>query len=235
MCAGVERSWILTLAIAAAMIPVAAAQEISDIYVTPIAKAPFSGIVYVQRTIIGRGGSVTNLTATREIGRDHVGRTFEVRRSSVFTSQTTEPAIIRIDLYDPQTSVFTVLFPSNRTFVQRIVDDLPSPLPAFKHASPAENSSTDYMKDGDLGTREVSGVAARGFRKLKITPADFSGTGKEIVISDEYWYSDDLRIYVMIKHDDPRTGNITMTLGEISRTEPNPVLFEIPSGYKPKN
>jgi hypothetical protein len=53
------------------------------------------------------------------------------------------------------------------------------------------------------------------------------------IITDEYWYSDDLRINLIIKHSDPREGTTTMTVSDIARVEPDPSLFEIPDGYEP--
>jgi hypothetical protein len=38
---------------------------------------------------------------------------------------------------------------------------------------------------------------------------------------------------VMVKHDDPRKGSVTMTLTQATRTDPDPSLFQIPEGYKP--
>ena len=55
--------------------------------------------------------------------------------------------------------------------------------------------------------------------------------GKEVVITDEYWYSQDLRINLMIKHSEPRKGMTTMTVAQVTRTEPNPAFFEVPEGY----
>jgi hypothetical protein len=51
--------------------------------------------------------------------------------------------------------------------------------------------------------------------------------------TDEYRYSDDLRINLIIKHSDPRTGSVTMTVTQVIRTEPDSARFEIPDGYKP--
>ncbi len=54
-----------------------------------------------------------------------------------------------------------------------------------------------------------------------------------MVITDEYWYSEDLRINLALKHNDPRTGGVTMTVTGINRSEPDPARFEIPAGYNP--
>ncbi len=45
----------------------------------------------------------------------------------------------------------------------------------------------------------MEGLLVHGVREVQTIPADNSGTGKEMLISDEYWYSDDLRINLVIK------------------------------------
>jgi hypothetical protein len=79
----------------------------------------------------------------------------------------------------------------------------------------------------------MEGVPVHGVRETQIIPAENSGTGKEIVVSDEYWYSADLRINLVIKHSDPRTGSVTMTVTQVKRWEPDPSLLEVPQGYTP--
>ncbi len=41
-----------------------------------------------------------------------------------------------------------------------------------------------------------------------------SGTGHEITITDDYWYSDDLKVYLVLKHNDPRTGEQIVGIGQ---------------------
>jgi hypothetical protein len=77
----------------------------------------------------------------------------------------------------------------------------------------------------------MAGEPVRGLRETQTIPAEKSGRGKEVVITDEYWYSDDLRINIMIKHSDPRAGTTTLTVTQITREEPDPTLFEIPDSY----
>jgi hypothetical protein len=107
--------------------------------------------------------------------------------------------------------------------------------PGLLHASSAANSlpQNEFTKEEDLGVHDMNGVPVHGVREIQTIPAANSSTGKEIVITDEYWYSDDLRINLVIKHSDPRTGSLTMTVDQIKRTEPDPALFEIPEGYAP--
>ena len=60
-------------------------------------------------------------------------------------------------------------------------------------------------------------------------PAE-NGT-KEVVVTDEDWYSQDLRIYVMIKHSDPRTESSVLTVDQVTRAEPDDAFFKVPEGY----
>jgi hypothetical protein len=53
----------------------------------------------------------------------------------------------------------------------------------------------------------------------------------EVVITDEYLHSQDLRINLMIKHSVPRKGMTTMTVAQVTPTEPDPAFFEVPEGY----
>ena len=71
------------------------------------------------------------------------------------------------------------------------------------------------------------------FAKLRLSRQRTAAPARKSVITDEYWYSDDLRINLIIKHSDPRTGSVTMTVTQVIRTEPDSARFEIPDGYKP--
>jgi hypothetical protein len=62
-------------------------------------------------------------------------------------------------------------------------------------------------------------------------PAETTGAGKEVVIT-AVWYAEDLRINVPVKHSDPRSGSVTLTVTQVSRTQPEPAFFEVPEGYK---
>ena len=78
----------------------------------------------------------------------------------------------------------------------------------------------------------MEGVTVHGVRETQIIPAAQNGTAKEVTVTDEYWYSDELRLNMLVKHNDPRTGSVTTTVTQVTRTEPDAAIFEIPSGYK---
>ena len=55
-----------------------------------------------------------------------------------------------------------------------------------------------------------------------------------IEVVTETWYSPDLQVVVMSKTSDPRFGESVYQLTNITRAEPDPSLFAVPSGYTVK-
>jgi len=226
----------LLFLICLAAVPCGWAQNTSGIFLTPVANAPFTGVIVVERTMVSHnGGPVADLKTVRDVARDSQGRVYNVFRGLVPASQNAPPPVVRIHFYDPQTRSYTYLYPQQKTYMTGTVNHPPAAEPADMVASPAGNSVplNQFTKQEDLGTHSMDGVSAHGVRVIQTIPAASSGTGNEIVLTDEYWYADDLHMNVVVKHNDPRTGSVTMTLTQVTRTDPDPALFQIPDGYRP--
>jgi hypothetical protein len=200
-------------------------------FMTPIPNAPFSGVVNIEQTIVRKDGSVMQLKSTREVARDTRGRIHNELRALNFASSPDTPELLHIHLYDPQTRISTEIDVRKRTFWTRTMNHPPSTEPpSIRFAAPDGNAPpNEFTKQEDLGIREIAGVPAHGIRQTQ-TATD-ENNGKEVVITDEYWYSQDLRINLMIKHSDPRKETTQMTVDQVTRTEPDPAFFEVPEGY----
>ena len=196
------------------------AQNISGIFVTPVADAPFTGVIKVEGTVVQPNGSRLNLKSIREVARDSRGRIYNVFRVLVPATVNGTPPIVRVHFYDPQTRSYTYLYPNQHTYLTGTVNHPPATQPADIAASPIANSAplNQSAKEENLGTRSVDGVSAHGVRETQTIPAASCSTGSEIVLTDEYWYSDDLHMNVMVNHNDPRTGSVTMTLTQVTRS-----------------
>lgn len=83
-----------------------------------------------------------------------------------------------------------------------------------------------------LGKQSIEGVEAEGKRTTVTIPAGAIGNERAIQIVQESWYSSELQTVVMTKHSDPRFGETSYRLTNISRAEPDHSLFEVPAGYK---
>jgi TonB family protein len=86
-------------------------------------------------------------------------------------------------------------------------------------------------KNESLGSQMIEGVAAEGTRTTHTIPAGSMGNERPIEVTYERWRSKELQLDVLIKSVDPRSGESTQQMTNISRGEPDPALFEIPSDY----
>ena len=83
-----------------------------------------------------------------------------------------------------------------------------------------------------LGTQFMEGIAVEGTRTTLTIPAGQIGNELPISIVSERWSSPDLKVLVMSRQSDPRFGETTYRLTNITRAEPSPQLFEIPADFK---
>jgi hypothetical protein len=61
------------------------------------------------------------------------------------------------------------------------------------------------------------------------------GNDRDITITEERWYSPDLKMNIMTKHSDPRMGETVFQVNNLTRTNPDPSLFQVPSDYQVKD
>jgi hypothetical protein len=84
----------------------------------------------------------------------------------------------------------------------------------------------------DLGSQTMEGVFVTGVRTTRTIPAGQIGNDKPISIVTEVWTSPDLKTIVYSKRSDPRMGEQTFQLTNITRAEPDPSLFTVPADFK---
>ncbi|MDT7807835.1 MAG: hypothetical protein QOJ70_1648 [Acidobacteriota bacterium] len=97
------------------------------------------------------------------------------------------------------------------------------------------NRSKADSKTEKLDARSFDGVMAEGTRTTTTIAVGEIGNEQPIQIVDERWYSPELQVVVMTRHSDPRSGETTYRLTNITRTEPAATLFQVPSDYTVKD
>jgi hypothetical protein len=224
-------SAIVSRIIFAVLLPAAVAQS-RGVFVTPIPDAPLLAVVNTQSSQILKDGTRLNQKTLSAIARDGRGRIFNERRPLIPATETATPPIITIHIYDPQTRMNTFMDPQKRVAWQSTLNRPPSALPPEVGSIPVAGATlaSPYVKEEDLGTRKMEGVDVHGIRDTQTIPAE-ANHGKEVTVVDEYWYSEELRLNMLAIHKDPRTGEETTTITQLDRREPDPAIFEIPSGY----
>jgi hypothetical protein len=113
----------------------------------------------------------------------------------------------------------------------------------FKIQGDAEPASVGIARSGGgagdtrqhteetLTPKQIEGILAEGRRSTTIIPAGTIGNDQPITIVSEEWKSPDLGVLVMTDHKDPRNGESSYRLLNISRGEPDASLFQVPADY----
>jgi len=192
-----------------------------------ITGAPYSAQAVTTFTQALANGDHIQRTNSASIWRDSQGRT-RVDRSvaNVGALSAAGGAGARaVVIHDPVAGMSYALDPSSKTARS-------TPIPAARVRENARGErQLSSAKTEDLGTQVIQGVSAQGKRVTRVIPAGQEGNEKEIDIVTETWYSPDLQVLVMSKTSDPRYGESVYQLNSISRTEPDPALFVVPSDY----
>jgi hypothetical protein len=81
----------------------------------------------------------------------------------------------------------------------------------------------------------IDGLAVEGRKTSETIPAGKIGNELPITITNEEWTSTDLKVLVLTKHSDPRTGESTYHLTNVVRADPDPSLFIVPPDYTVKD
>jgi len=97
---------------------------------------------------------------------------------------------------------------------------------------PAKRESADERKKTEsLGKKVIEGVEVEHTRVTMTIPVGEIGNTLPIEIVEETWHSPELQMTIMSKRRDPRSGERTYRLTNISRSEPDRSLFEVPPDY----
>ena len=87
-------------------------------------------------------------------------------------------------------------------------------------------------KTEDLGSQTIEGLLANGTRTTRTIPAGEIGNDRPLSIVTEVWTSPDLKTIISSKRSDPRMGEQTFQLTNITRAEPDASLFTVPPDFK---
>ncbi|HEV2963404.1 MAG TPA: hypothetical protein VG649_16365 [Candidatus Angelobacter sp.] len=216
--------------------PVLAQEGMNGVFVTPVANAPFSAVVILQSTKPLPDGTTQRFKSINNIARDSHGRIYNERRQLMPLSFTGTPALLSGHIFDPETRINIFLNPFQHIARQTILkgpapnwDEIPAP-PA--KVPVAAKTGENGPRVEDLGTQVLDNVTVHGQRFTSTIPAAVSGADKPLVVTHEYWYSEELHLNMLIKHNDPRIGEQTFTVKQVKRDDPDPQMFKVPSDYK---
>ena len=193
--------------------------NVNGVFVAPVTNAPFSATVEIYSEQKLPDGSVNLLKTINYIARDSQGRTYNENRRLVATAFEDVPPLQTFHIWDPVKGVETHLNPY--TFVARQTALIAAP-PPMRNTVPvsATAPANPPVKSEDLGTQSFENLILKGVRQSQGTES-----------TDEFWYSPDLSIYVIRKHEDAK-WKLSVTVTQIDRKEPDGSKFVVPTGYR---
>lgn len=208
----------------------------------PLAAVFESETVQIQANIT----SVVRRVTTR-IYRDSEGRT---RREQIFHAGAAAPspgeAAKIISVYDPVAGYGYSFNTATRTAHRYKLPATLLPGAPFNNRIPliieilrSDNSQTGTIRKYTLepprvlplGRQTIAGVEAEGVRVTIKVPVGALGNVNPIETTYETWIAADLRMLVKSVTKNPLSGEHTLRLTTINRTEQPRALFEAPAGY----
>jgi len=204
--------------------------------------APYSGTEVRESTQVLPNGNVISNRISSNVYRDGQGRVRTENTMPAHGPQGSgaQPVTI-VNIHDPVGGVQHTLNPQEKTDRQMTIRPAPGQNGAngrpFPGRGPANGPQrTAATRDPNtvsetLPQQTINGVQASGTRVTRTIPAGQIGNAQPIQIVHETWTSLDLKVPVMVKVSDPRTGTTVTQLTNINRAEPDPTLFQVPSDY----
>jgi hypothetical protein len=88
------------------------------------------------------------------------------------------------------------------------------------------------IKSENLGTKTIDGVLAEGHRTTMTYATGSMGNDQPFSVVMENWMSPELKTQILSVNHDPRSGDRTFKIANLSRNEPDAVLFMVPADYQ---
>lgn len=220
--------------------------------------APFSAEEsgqFVQT--LANGAHITRSTPGRKIYRDSQGRTRTempvLQIPNPGAPNTPAPPVI-IEIHDSVAGLEYVLDPINKVVHRIQAPARPQaggiagggvgitvssssgitqvPVSTTQVISAANMPKPPQTRKESMGSKDIQGVLADGERQITTYETGSQGNDAPFDVVSETWTSSQLKLRVMSKTMDPRSGDNIFELKNLSATEPNPSLFIPPPDYQ---
>jgi len=202
--------------------------HVDGIQIRPVAGKPFSGRDNIEWTRILEDGSVVKTHLYAALARDSQGRIYRENRKFVPGDSDQEPRRTDLTISDPVTHTRTNCIIARRqcTITSYFASTSFTPQPAGAFAN-----GTRVLARESLGTDTFDGLNVVGTRETTTINAGVVGNSQPLVTTREFWYSPDLQVNLSVTRKDPRNGTQVIKVVDLSRTEPDAAMFQVPAGF----
>ncbi len=202
--------------------------RVHGIQILPATARPFSGRDNIEWTRNIEDGSVVTTHLFATLARDSQGRIY--REHVTFVPANSNQPSRRIDmvLLDPVTHTGTTCIIATRqctiTNYYTPTSFTPPPVGPF-------DKGTRSLARESLGTDSIDGFNVVGTRETVSINPGVVGNSQPLVTTREFWYSPDLQVNLSVTRKDPREGTQVIHIVDLSRSEPDPAMFQVPAGF----
>jgi hypothetical protein len=203
---------------------VAAMPGVENMYVPPMPGQPFTGKSEVTWT--SNDASSSHLAFISMLARDSSGKLYFESRRRIAESGDIQPRWNFI-IIDPKEETRTTCYVATKTC--RINAFLRALYAKSQGSEDLPRAST--MQSVSLGTSVIDALTVEGTRETTSVAAGAYNNAKPLLITRELWHSPELNLDVLITKADPRSGKFERKIEILSRNEPDPEYFSIPSDY----
>lgn len=208
-----------------------AQQKLAPLYFSPKPRAPFMAIaktVWVQT--LPDGSTVTRQNE-RVVARDMDGRIFQERRTFIpVPDDGKQKSVAYVNEYtDPVAHTMYSCFPTPK------VCNLATYFGLLNEASAPVGLQRDgisFLTRENLGVDTVEGLPVQRSRETFTFFKEKIGNTKTILRVVDYWYSPTLDVNVKVVRHDPRDGDQSLWLTNISTTAADPSTFQVPADFR---
>lgn len=208
-----------------------APQLISPLYFSPKPNAPFTA---TARTVWVRtlpDGSTVTTENARLVTRDAEGRIFQQRVTFVPV-----PNVEKREMRVHATDYYDLV-----EHTHYHCDTAPKVCNLFEYYAPVTDAvvpaglqpdRTTFLTREDMGVDTFAGLEVQRSRETLTLYTESVGNTRTILRTVDYWYSPALGVNVQVKRHDPRDGDQTLWLTDVSLAAADPEFFKVPAGYR---
>jgi hypothetical protein len=208
-----------------------AQQLIAPLDFPPKPNAPFTALAKTTWIQILPDNSTVTYQNERVVARDMDGRIFQERRTFVPVPDAgNQQSLVRMmDYSDPLEHTLNRCNPN-----QKVCNVFPYFQAVMEPLRPAglQPDGMSYLTRENLGVDTFEGLEVQRSRETFTFYKQSVGNTNTILRVVDYWYSPALGVNVKVVRHDPRDGDQTLWLSDISQTAADPSFFQVPAGYR---
>jgi hypothetical protein len=202
--------------------------HISGILILSASAKPFSGSDSVDWTRTQEDGSVVAMHADAKLAPDSQGRIYRENVSRFPANSGQKSHANEIMITDPIAHTKTTC-----EVAARHCNITSYYAPASVSTKPDGTFGDDKhsVSRESLGNDVIDGLEVIGTRQTLTIGTGLEGNSQPLTVVEESWYAPELEVDLSITRKDPRQGTVVVHVVDLSRSDPDPVLFQVPANY----